>query len=108
MNVKITHADCMDILPKMPDSSVDFTITDIPYGEVNRPDSGLRNITKGAADIMTFDLNEFLQEIYRVTKNNIVIFCGRGQFSTIHDYFASIRGGGLFDLSYGKRQTPAP
>ena len=31
---------------------------------------------------LTFDLNSFLENVYRVTKNSIVIFCGKEQFST--------------------------
>lgn len=30
----------MNIMPKMADNSVDFTLTDIPYNEVNRADNG--------------------------------------------------------------------
>lgn len=91
--ITIKHGDCMNIMPKMADNSVDFTLTDIPYNEVNR------------ADILTFDLHTFLREVYRITKNNICIFCGREQFSDIYKFFATI-GGGLAVLSYGKNLTP--
>ena len=94
MKLSIKHDDCMNILPTMPDNSVDFTITDIPYNVVNRADNGLRKLDKEQADVLTFDLQHFLSELYRVTKNNIVIFCGREQFSEIHKFFASLRGGG--------------
>lgn len=40
----------------MPDGCVNLTITDIPYGEVNRDSNGLRTLDKENADIMTFDL----------------------------------------------------
>jgi site-specific DNA-methyltransferase (adenine-specific) len=30
---KITHGDCLEILPKLPDKSVDAIICDLPYGE---------------------------------------------------------------------------
>ena len=43
----------------------DVTLTDIPYAEVNRKDNGLRNLNKSNADIPTFDIKEFLEEIYR-------------------------------------------
>lgn len=89
----------MEILPKMADNSVDFTITDIPYGAVNRlsnlhtlKKSSFRTFNKGAADIVTFDLNDFLPHLLRVTRNNILIFCGREQFSTIHGFFNSAAG----------------
>jgi len=56
MSVKLTHGNCLDIMPTMADNSVDFTLTDIPYGEVNRKDNGLRNLDKEYADILTFGL----------------------------------------------------
>lgn len=103
--ITIKHGDCMNIMPKMTDNSVDFTLTDIPYNEVNRADNGLRKLDKEHADILTFDLHTFLREVYRITKNNICIFCGREQFSDIYKFFATI-GGGLAVLSYGKNLTP--
>lgn len=44
MKVTLKHNDCMNVLPTMPDNSVDFTLTDIPYNEVNRGDNGLRTL----------------------------------------------------------------
>ena len=69
-------------------NSIDLTLTDIPYGEVSREDNGLRNLDKDNADLATFTLDEFLPEVYRVTKGTIIIFCGIGQFSSIFNYFA--------------------
>ena len=37
----------MEVMPTFPDNSVDFTLTDIPYNEVNRDSNGLRNLDKG-------------------------------------------------------------
>lgn len=70
------NADCLDIMAKMDDGSVDFTLTDIPYDSVNRKNNGLRNLDKGNADIIAFDLDEFLKQVLRVTSNSICIFCG--------------------------------
>ena len=70
------HSDCIDIMKEMDDNSVDSTLTDIPYDAVNRDSNGLRNLDKGNADIITFDLDEFLKQVYRVTSNSICIFCG--------------------------------
>lgn len=44
---KIYHSDCMAFMPDMSDNSVNLTLTDIPYGEVNRADNGLRTLSKG-------------------------------------------------------------
>lgn len=86
---KIYNIDCMEYMKKMCSDTVDLTLTDIPYGEVNRKSNGLRNLDKENADIMTFDLLEFLNEVYRVTKGTIIVFCGKEQLSKIHEYFAS-------------------
>ena len=69
-------------------NSVKLTLTDIPYAEVNRESNGLRKLDKSTADEQTFDLNDFLTEVYRVTEGTIIIFCGMNQFSTIREFFA--------------------
>lgn len=88
------NADCMDVMSRMDDNSVDFTLTDIPYGAVNRASNGLRNLDKGNADVITFGLDKFLDEVLRVTSNSISIFCGKEQFSHIYQRFAGIGKGG--------------
>ena len=90
--IKLYNEDCIKVMQSMPDESVDFTLTDIPYNAVSRDSNGLRNLNKEAADILTFDLDEFLKDVYRVTKNSIVIFCGKEQFSTIYSFFANQPG----------------
>lgn len=89
---KIIHGDCMSIMQEMEDNSVDFTLTDIPYNAVNRESNGLRNLDKDKADVINFDLSKFVKEVYRVSKNSLCIFCGKEQFSTIYEYFASQKG----------------
>ena len=85
----IIHDDCMKFLDSLRGGGIfDLTLTDIPYGEVNRSSNGLRNLNKKAADVMTFDLPTFLEELYRVTKSTIIIFCGKEQLSEIHRFFA--------------------
>ena len=87
-NVKILNDDCMNVMKEMPNSCIDFVMTDIPYDEVNRDSGGLRNLDKGSADVMTFNLHEFLHELLRITKNSLCIFCGRRQFSDIYIYIS--------------------
>ena len=72
----------------MDNESVNLTLTDIPYDMVNRKDNGLRNLNKEDADIMTFDLQTFLESVFRITKDEIIIFCGVNQVSEIYKYFA--------------------
>lgn len=66
---------------------VNLTITDIPYSEVNRDSNGLRVLDKSLADVMQFGMNEFLDEVYRITNGTIIIFCGQSQLSEIKNYF---------------------
>lgn len=85
---KLYNDDCMEIMKSMEKDSVDLTLTDIPYGEVNRDSNGLRQLSKEQADVMTFDMTEFLEKVYDVTKNTIIIFCGKEQLSKIHKFFS--------------------
>ena len=73
---RLYHGDCMEMMKYMPDNSVNFTLTDIPYDAVNRADNGLRNLNKGKADIITFDLELFLSNVYRITAKYTNTVCG--------------------------------
>ena len=75
----------MDIFPTMEDDSVTLTLTDIPYDEVNRKSGGLRNLDKRHADIITFSLNDFIDEVVRITSGSVYIFCGSVQVSDIRE-----------------------
>ena len=93
METNVIHnVDCILKMKTMLKNSVDFTLTDIPYDVVTRESNGLRSFDKSFADEKTFELREFLDEVYRVTKNNICIFCGKEQFSEIYAYFADKKG----------------
>lgn len=81
--INLVNADCIEAMPKLLDKSIDLVVTDIPYGEVNRKSSGLRNLDKGKADIVTFNLSELVDELCRLTKGSIYIFCGTEQVSEI-------------------------
>ena len=86
------HGDCLEIMKNIEDKTADFVLTDIPYAEVNRSSNGLRILDKGNADVLTFNLYSFLEELYRITSNSICVFCGREQFSTIYSFFANKKG----------------
>ena len=84
--------DCMELMKEIPDNGIDFCLTDIPYNGVNRADNGLRNLNKENADVLTFNLIDFLNDVYRISKNSICIFCGKEQFSEIYKFFADKKG----------------
>ena len=90
--VKLIHGDCMDVLGRIKSNAIDFCLTDIPYAEVNRRSNGLRNLDKDAADILTFDIELFCEELYRIVRNSLCIFCGTEQFSQIRHFFAQRNG----------------
>ena len=76
----------------IPTNYINLTLTDIPYDGVNRESGGIRNLDKSKADIITFNLSDFLKEVDRVTKGTIVIFCGYNQLSEIYNYFNAKEG----------------
>ncbi len=84
----LVNCDCMEFMKSMSQNSVDMTLTDIPYNKLNRISSaGLREFNKGKADDITFDLFDFLEEVDRITKGTITIFCGIEQMSSIFKFF---------------------
>lgn len=80
---KLHNTDCMEYMRNISDNSVDLTLTDIPYDVINRDSNGLRNLDKSKADIATFDLDEFVKEVVRITKGSIYIFCSTEQVSKV-------------------------
>ena len=84
-DIKLYNDDCMNILPSLADGSIILTLTDIPYDEVNRKSGGLRNLDKSRADVITFPLDKFIDEVVRVTSGSIYIFCGSVQVSHIRN-----------------------
>lgn len=107
----IFNADCMEIMSNIKRGGVfDVTLTDIPYDMVNRADNGLRNLNKDKADIITFDLDTFLDEVYRLTSGSIIIFCGVNQISQIYNYFADKQNNkqGTTRQLIWKKTNPSP
>lgn len=107
---EIYNMDCMSFLHSVDGGQFDLTLTDIPYGEVNRSSNGLRNLDKEDADILTFNLQDFLKEIYEVTKSTIIIFCGKEQMSEIHKFFSEKqkKGKGTVRQLVWKKTNPSP
>ena len=89
---KLYNCDCMEYMSNLKDNFISFTLTDIPYNAVNRSSNGLRDLDKSNADVITFDLDSFLNEVYRITSGAICIFCGKEQFSKIYKFFAEKQG----------------
>lgn len=80
-NCELYCGDCMDIMPKFPPDIADLVLTDLPFGEVNRISNGIRNLDKGVADIVNFDINHLTDLLDYVTDGSIYCFCGTEQVS---------------------------
>ena len=79
MTYQLIHGDCLDVdWPQ-----VNLIFADIPYNEVNRKSSGLRNLDKGIADSSVIDINKMLDKISASVTGSVYIFCGTEQVSSI-------------------------
>lgn len=106
MDSYIKQGDCIELMKSLEDNSVDFTLTDIPYNEVHHQSNGLKVLDKGKADKLTFDLEQFLNDIYRITKNSICIFCGIEQISPINNFFRKQKG--TMRILVWQKSNPSP
>ena len=109
-NGTLFNDNCMNVLSSLENGGrVNLTLTDIPYGAVNR-ENGMRVFDKGNADIVTFDLLNFLDKVYSITDGTIIIFCGKEQFSTIFNYFAKKQNDkkGTVRQIIWQKSNPAP
>ena len=103
---QIICGDCLEVMKGIPDKSVDLLLTDIPYGGVNRESNGLRNLDKGKADIVEFDLLEMVNELIRITKGSGYIFCEWEQISPIIQYLRDNKISNR--LCVWKKTNPSP
>lgn len=108
--IKLLQGDCMELMNNIPNESIDLVLTDIPYNVVNREDNGLRKLDKENADILTFDLINFLEQLYDKTKSTIIIFCGKEQVSIIHSFFNNKqkKGKGTVRQLIWEKSNPSP
>ena len=108
--IKLLQGDCMELMNNIPNESVNLVLTDIPYNKVNREDNGLRKLDKENADILTFDLINFLEQLYDKAKSTIIIFCGKEQVSIIHSYFndKQKKGKGTVRQLIWEKSNPSP
>lgn len=106
----LINADCLNVMRTLDDNSVDLILTDIPYDSVNRKSNGLRELDKGNADILTFDLDNFMSECYRISRGSVIIFCSMNQVSNIFNYYdnyAKKHKGTVRQLVW-KKTNPSP
>lgn len=89
------HGDCMEIMPHLPGKFCQMVCTDIPYGTVSKYETrggkGIRNLDKGLADVVDFDLHTMLGHLIRLCKGSIYIFCSTEQVSGVRAFFVKCK-----------------
>ena len=86
MDYRIHNDDAIDYMRLLEDNAVTMTLTDIPYDVVNRKQGSLNkmgSLDKKDADVLTFELEPFIDEIIRVTSGSIYVFCSTEQAGII-------------------------
>lgn len=77
----VIEGDSLEVMRGFADKSFDLVLTDIPYNEVNRESNGLRSLDKEGADVLGMSLQDLTNELVRITKGSVYIFCGQMQIS---------------------------
>lgn len=103
---KINLGKWEDYIDRIPNKSINMILTDIPYGEINRDDNGLRNLNKNEADIVDFKISDFIESCVRVCKGSIYIFCGTEQISEIR--YRLVLSGFSTRLIIWEKKNPSP
>lgn len=76
--VDLKQGDCLEVMSEIATGGVDLVVTDPPYGISLTPqrENGKFKNTKVLNDDNLDWLDEWVNEIYRVSKNIVCIFCG--------------------------------
>jgi DNA modification methylase len=102
--ITIYHGDCRELFRELP--QFDCVLTDIPYGEVNRESSGLRELNKGCADVADFNLYDMALALVAHCSGSIYVWCGTEQVGTLRTV---VRGQGLSGrLCIWEKTDPSP
>lgn len=102
----VVNKDCILQMQSFTDKVFDHVITDIPYAVVSRETGGIRIFDKEHADTLVFDLHIFIDELSRVTKSNILIFCASEQVSFLNDKLSE-KGYNVY-LGIWEKTNPSP
>ena len=77
MTYELLHGDCLELMKDIPDGSVDMVLTDPPYGMSFQSDYRKNKYDKIKGDSDLNWLDDFVNEMYRVSKPNAAhyVFC---------------------------------
>ena len=107
MCYRLYKGDCLELMKSIPDGSIDMILCDLPYGEVNRKSSGLRNLDKSVADNCSIDFEKLISEYKRTLKNGTVyLFCGTKQISLLTELLQN--NGFSTRLGLWEKSNPSP
>ncbi len=73
--IKLYNADCMEVMKTFSDKQFDLAIVDIPYGLGDKLTQGgtwASKYKKGDADWDVLPPNEYFEQLFRVSKNQII------------------------------------
>jgi site-specific DNA-methyltransferase (adenine-specific) len=105
-NMQLILGDCIEEMKKLPADSVSMSLVDIPYDVVSRSSGGLRNLDKGKADELTFDVGIAMSEATRISSGSLYVFCGTEQVSRIRAGF--VASGMTTRLCVWEKTNPSP
>ena len=92
MNYKLMQGDCLELMDKIPKSSIDLILCDLPYG-----------VTQNKSDII-IPLDKLWEHYERIIKNNgAILLFGQGTFYV--DLVNSNRKLFRYDLVWDKQLT---
>ena len=103
---RIYNIDCIEGMKAIDDKSIDLVLTDIPYGECNGRKCHIRELNKGNADIIDFELDELTETIARKARQSVYMFCGINQVSSIRIKLAEL--GMTTRLCIWEKTNPSP
>jgi len=92
--IKLIQGDCLEVMKEIPDKSVDLVLTDPPYGMSFKSNYREEKYKEIINDSDLSWLDYFVNEIYRVTKEN-----------TAHYVFCSFHNIDLFKQALEKKFT---
>ena len=103
-SVTIYHGRSEKLLPMI--APANLVLTDVPYGEVNRESSGLRELDKGDADETSMTPEEIAAMLLPKTTGSIYIWCGTEQISGLRA--AMVRAGMSTRACVWEKSNPSP
>ena len=102
-------ADCLEILPRIPDKAVDLVLTDPPYGIRIAKKSNKFGVAVGSSRVATMDSwddnipdKQYFNEIFRASRNQIVFGANYfwGNFYATQCYIVWDKRGDLPDVPF--------